>query len=215
MIRVLIADDQAVIRDGLGFLVNRDQDIEVVACVSNGFEALEQCEKLHPDVVLMDIVMPVCDGIEGTRLIKSRFSDMKVIILTTFKDDENVSKALKNGADGFVLKDIETEDLILTVKSIAKGLRVIHEDAFDTVMKCLMEDKPAGYASMADIDINLTDREKSVIQLIVLGKSNKEISSELFLSEGRVRNMISAILSKLKLGDRTQLAVFAIMNNIV
>ncbi|MCX7710905.1 MAG: response regulator transcription factor [Clostridia bacterium] len=215
MIKVVIADDQAVIRNGIKFIIEQDPDIQVAGCAANGKEAFELCERLHPDVVLMDIVMPVCDGIEATKRIKEKFSTIKIMILTTFNDDENVASALKNGADGFVLKDIETEELLLTVKSIAKGLRVIHEDAFGTVFKQLNSDKTTNEEQKPDLNIQLTEREISIIRLIVFGKNNKEIAGELFLSEGSVRNMISAILSKLKLKDRTQLAVFAVKNNLI
>lgn len=215
MIRVLIADDQTMIRNGIKFIIEQDKEIEVVGCASNGREACELCEKLRPDVVLMDIVMPVCDGIEGTRLIKEKCGGTKVLILTTFNEDENVSRALKNGADGFMLKDIETEELLLTLKSIAKGLRVIHEDAFDAVVKQLDSGKKHPEHRSVIPEGHLSEREKTIIQLIVFGKNNREIAGELFLSEGSVRNMISAVLSKLNLKDRTQLAVFAVKNNIV
>ena len=215
MIRVLIADDQAVIRNGIKFIIEQDRDIEVVGCAANGREAFELCERLKPDVVLMDIIMPVCDGIEGTKLIKNKNCATKVIILTTFNNDENVSNALKNGADGFVLKDIETDELLLAVKSIAKGLRVMHGDAFGTVIKQLNTQKTPDFGQTANTETQLSEREIEIVRLIVFGKNNREIAAELFLSEGSVRNMISAILSKLRLKDRTQLAVFAVKNNVV
>ena len=213
-IRVLITDDQPVIRDGLKFIIEQDKEIKVVGCANNGIETLELCGTLKPDVVLMDIVMPVCDGVEGTRLIKEKFQNIKVIILTTFSDDDNISQALKNGADGYVLKDIESDELILTIKSIAKGLRVMHENAYNFVLNKLNTNGDLN-KEIGLKDYGLTERENEIIRLIVFGKSNKEIASSLYLTEGSIRNMISSVLSKLKLKDRTQLAVFAVKNNII
>lgn len=215
MIRVVVADDQPVIRDGLKFIIEQDDKIKVIATACNGLEAFEFCDKLQPDVVLMDIVMPICDGVEGTRLIKEKLPNTKVIILTTFNDDEKIAQALKNGADGYILKDIDSEELILTIKSIAKGLRVMHKNAYDLVLKKL-DNNGENSGNASDLSaFGLTEREKEIIKLIVIGKSNKEIASNLYLTEGSIRNMVSSILYKTKLKDRTQLAVFAMKHNIV
>jgi DNA-binding NarL/FixJ family response regulator len=214
MIRVLIADDQPVIRDGLRFIVEQDSEIKVVGCVGNGHEALELCEKLQPDVVLMDVVMPVCDGVEGTRLIKEKYRT-KVLILTTFNDDEKISQALQNGADGYVLKDIDSDELILTIKSINKGLRVIHEDAYSHLLKRISTGTNGTGESGQLSELGLTEREIEIIKMIVFGKSNKEIASTLFMTEGSIRNIISSILLKSKMKSRTQLAVFAVKHNII
>ncbi len=211
----MIADDQPVIRDGLKFIVEQDKDIKVVGCAGNGLKALELCTALKPDLVLMDIVMPVCDGIEGTRLIKENDSRVKVIILTTFNDEDKISYAMANGADGYVLKDIGIEELILTIKGIHKGLRVIQQEAFGMLAKRL--DTGSGSPKKRDAEKlnDFSERELEIMRLIVYGRSNKEIAADLSLSEGGVRNMISALLSKLDFKDRTQLAVFAVRNNIV
>ena len=215
MIRVVIADDQPVIREGIKFIIEQSAEIEVAGCAGNGREAFELCEKLKPDLVLMDIVMPVANGVEGTKLIKTKYNTIKVIILTTFNDDENIYQAFKNGADGYLLKDIEADELILTIKSIAKGLRVMHGGAFDAVVKRLGPENDLEEIKGGTPDVDLTEREKIILQLIVYGKSNKEIASALCLSEGSTRNMISNLLAKLQLKDRTQLAVYAVKNNIV
>ncbi|HEX3028104.1 MAG TPA: response regulator transcription factor [Clostridia bacterium] len=208
MIKIIIADDQPVMRDGLKFIIEQNADLEVVGCAGNGMEAFELCRQLQPDVVLMDIVMPGCDGVEATKRIKEKYEKIKVIILTTFNDEEKVEQALRNGADGYVLKAIESEELILTIKSITRGLQVIHKNAYGIVRKKLsLQPEPK--------DFGLTEREMEVIRLVVFGKSNKGIASTLYLSEGSVRNIISSILFKTKLKDRTQLAVFAVKNNIV
>jgi len=215
MIRVVIADDQAVIREGLKFILEQDKDIKVVGCVGNGREAYSLCGEYKPDVVLMDVVMPVCDGVEGTRLIKEHCSGTKVLILTTFNDDEKIAEALKNGADGYVLKDIDSDELILTIKSINKGLRVMHEDAYSHVIKKLRTSTAANIESEDVGDLGLTDREIEIIKMIVFGKSNREIAASLYLTEGSIRNLISSILLKVNLKSRTQLAVFAVRHNII
>lgn len=216
MIKVIIIDDQVILRESLKFIVEQDPEIEVVGLGGNGKEALELCGKLAPDVVLMDIMMPICNGVEGTKLIKAKFNAIRVIILTTFNDEENISMAIKNGADGYVLKDIKPDELILAVKSVAKGFSIMHHTALDTVAKQIDNDTELTQPKQGPkSDINITDRELSIIRLIVDGKSNKEIASCIFITEGSVKNIITNILEKLNLKDRTQLAVFAVKNNIV
>lgn len=216
MIKVLIVDDQVILRESLKFIVEQDPEIIVVGLAGNGKEALNLCKELVPDVVLMDIMMPVCNGVEGTKLIKSQFRSIRVIILTTFNDDENISKAIKNGADGYVLKDIKPDELILAVKSVAKGFSIMHHTAMDTVTKQINHENETNHHKQEfKLDVNLTERELSIIELIVDGKSNKEIAAKIFITEGSVKNIITSILEKLSLKDRTQLAVFAVKNNIV
>lgn len=215
MLRVVIADDQAIIRDGIKLIIEQDMEIKVVGSAVNGIEAFELCGRLLPDLVLMDIVMPLHDGIEGTKLIKEKYKQVKVVILTTYAEEEKISDALQNGADGYVFKDMESDELILSIKSIAKGLKVIHENAYCTVLKQMSNSHNIRDNQENILDHNLTERELEIIKLIVYGKSYKEISSSLFLSEGSVRNAVSTILTKLNLKDRVQLAVFAVKNNIV
>lgn len=216
MIKVLIVDDQVILRESLKFIVEQDLEINVVGLASNGKEALKLCKELIPDVVLMDIMMPVCNGVEGTQLIKSQFRSIKVIILTTFNDDENISKAIKNGADGYVLKDVKPDELILAIKSVAKVFSIMHHTAMDTFAKQIDHNNDTNnHKQEAKLNLNLTERELSIIELIVDGKSNKEIAAEIFITEGSVKNIITSILEKLSLKDRTQLAVFAVKNNLV
>lgn len=216
MIKAIIVDDQVILRESLKLIVEQDSEIKVVGLGGNGKEALTLCDQLVPDVVLMDIMMPGCDGVEGTKLIKSKYNSTKVIILTTFNDEENISKALKNGADGYVLKDIKPDELILAVKSVAKGLSIMHQSALNTMTKQIGPDiDQSSQKEAPKTDINLTERELDVISLIVDGKSNKEIAASIYITEGSVKNIITNILDKLNLKDRTQLAVFAVKNNIV
>ncbi|MDP4181864.1 MAG: response regulator transcription factor [Bacillota bacterium] len=215
MIKALIVDDQAMLRQSLKFIIEQDPGIKVEGTAGNGEDALKLCEEFNPDVVLMDIMMPVCDGIEGTRLIKSRYPNIKVIILTTFNNDENIKNALKNGAAGYLLKDADPEDLILAIKSVAKGMSIIHHDVFDNVVKKVSEEVETQVTEKDSHGIHLTDRELDVIRLIIDGKSNKEIGAALFITEGSVKNVVTGILEKSGLKDRTQLAVYALKNHLV
>lgn len=231
MIKVIIVDDQVVLRESLKFMVEQDQDIRVIGLAGNGREAFGICKDLNPDIVLMDIMMPECNGVEGTKLIKSSYPYTKVIILTTFKDEENIQKAIENGADSYVLKDIKPDELILTIKILYKGMSVIPYDSFkshksanskemsnDSIDNTTNSNEESLHhveaISKKASDIGLTPRELEVVRLIVDGKNNREISESLFISEGSVKNVISIILDKVKVKDRTQLAVFAVKNNL-
>ncbi|HEX9059160.1 MAG TPA: response regulator transcription factor [Clostridia bacterium] len=214
MIKVIIADDQEIIREGIKYIIEQDAEVEVVGLAANGEDALLLCDSLSPDVVLMDIIMPGCDGVEGTRLIKEKYPNTKVIILTTFNMDENMTKSLENGADGYILKDIKPSELILAVKSAAAGLRILHKDAYPSIVKKVCEHKKTSVIQKVESVNNLTAREIGIINMVVEGMENRDIANELFISEGTVRNTISGILKKLNLRDRIQLAVFAIKNDI-
>ena len=215
MIKVIIADDQLILRESLKFIIEQDNEIEVLGCAGNGYEALSLCEQLLPDIVLMDIMMPECNGIEGTRLIKEKFKDaIKIVVLTTFNNDENIVKSMNNGADGFILKDILPSELILAVKGAAHGFGIFHRSAVKTAVGINKLERDTDKFSEKNDVIDLTDREKSIIRLIVDGKNNKEIALELCITEGTVKNVMTIILEKLKLRDRTQLAVYAIKNNL-
>ncbi len=209
MIKVLITEDKRLIGEGFKFIIESDEEINVVGLALNGYEALELCKIHKPDLVLMDLKMPCCDGIEGTKLIKSFSANIKVLVLTTFDDDEMVSEALKNGADGYILKDINAEKLISTIKGTAKGLNVIDENVYQNIVNKFNQPdnlKP---------EHALTDKEIRLIELVVYGKSNKEIAAKLAITEGRVKNIITNILSKLGLSDRTSLAVYAVKNKYI
>ncbi|WP_040194481.1 response regulator transcription factor [Clostridium culturomicium] len=208
-IRLLIVDDEKLIREGLKIMLSIFEDIEVVGLAENGFEALDICKNQHVDVVLMDIRMKDCDGVMGTRLIKEQFTKIKVIILTTFKDKEYIQDALKYGAFGYMLKDSSHDVIYEGIKTAFKGNMVVHPDVAVEMM---------GISSIINPDIarfNLSGKELRIIEGIAKGFSNKEISEEMFLSEGTIKNNITNILSKLELRDRTQIAIFAFKNGIV
>ena len=215
MIKILIVDDQKLLRESLKNIIEHDDEIDVAGCAENGYEALRMCDELLPDLVLMDIKMPVCDGVEGTKLIKARYSNIKVIILTTFDDDENVSRALEIGADGYILKDVSPEELILIIKNAAKGFYIISNKTYGTIAKQFNKNNEAKADGKSDKGVVLNDTELYIIRLIAEGKNNREIASIVFLSEGRVKNIISEMFSKLKLRDRYQLLSYAYKNNLI
>ncbi len=215
MIKVIIVDDKKVFRETMRFILNQDEEINVIGIAKDGVEARELCISLKPDVVLMDIMMPECNGIEATRRIKETKVSPKIIMLTTFNDNKNVSEALNNGADGYVLKDIDGKDLIYAIKSTYRGMGTIHHTVMDSFVKKSVLDLTEEESVNERKNYDLTDRDIKIIGMIVDGKNNKEISEATYFSEGSIRNLVSEILNKLKLKDRTQLAVFALKNKIV
>ncbi len=215
LIKVLLVEDQEVIREGIKKLIENDSEITVVGLAGDGRTALKLCKNYQPDVVLMDIVMPECDGIEATSLIKSKYPHIKILILTSFCDDGNTREALKNGADGYISKDINPEALKNAIKNIHSGLTVMDKSLFISTFKKDIFNKEELLASNSIKKIFLTEKERQIIKLIVYGKSNKEIAKEIELSEGRVRNIISEILTKFEVKDRTQLAVIAIKKEVI
>jgi len=203
---VLIVDDDALIRESLKLLLDMEEDIEVVGTASNGQEAFDICKEERPDVVLMDIRMPVMDGVLGTKLIKGSLKDVKVMILTTFKDDEYIREAIKNGAEGYILKNQSSDSIIDCLRAVYKGNAVFQKDIADALTSMMEKEK------RKKPDIDLTLRETEIMRLISEGLSNKEISAKLYLSEGTIRNYVTALLEKLELRDRTQLAIYYLKN---
>lgn len=208
MIKVVIADDVQILRTGLKAVLSQDNEIEVVGEAGNGREVYEMCVRMKPDVVLMDMRMPDFDGGYGTRKIKDNLKNIKVLVLTTFDDKETVDKAVASGADGYILKEMESSAIINSIKAVAGGITVFCDNIFQSIRKEVSVPQEAK-------NFDLTEREKDFLRLICDGCDNRDIASQLFLAEGTVRNGISKLLEKLKLKDRTQLAVFAIKNNII
>ncbi|TWT05566.1 response regulator transcription factor [Planococcus sp. CPCC 101016] len=210
MIRVLLAEDQAMVRQGLKMMIETDKAIQVTGEAVNGKEAVELCETHSFDLIVMDIRMPVMDGLEATRIILSRWPKSKVLILTTFNDDEYALEALKSGARGYLLKDADTSELIRSIRSCLDGGLVLEDHVAANILPKLMK-RPAE----KKVDESLTSRELDIICRIGEGRSNREISDELALSVGTVKNHISIILDKLELRDRTQIAIYAIRHGLV
>lgn len=214
MIKVVLADDQRILNESLKVIIEQDQEIEVVGLAENGDEALKLCDETSPDLVLMDLKMPECDGVKSTGLIKKYHPQTKVLILTTFNDEQSVNQALKQGADGYILKNIKPFELREAIKSTVRGLNVIKEDVFSTLVRQL----DAGFSPecrvTGGLNIELTEKEIQIIRQIVQGRSNKEIASGMALSEARIKSILSDIFIKLKIEDRLQLAVFAVKNQL-
>ncbi|MHC1683979.1 MAG: response regulator [Clostridiaceae bacterium] len=214
MIRVILVDDNIEFIETLKYTLEKSGEIEVVALATDGMKGYEACKQYNPDVVLIDLSMPVYNGIKGTEFIKSYDSNIKVVVLTTFNDDEDIFSALSKGADGYILKEVETSEIIKTIKSAISGLGVIHNDILKKVSKMMSPVKVVEKTESPE-DFDLTTKEVEVMKYIVHGLSNKEIAKTMNYSEGSVKNMITIILSKTALKDRTQLAVFALKNKIV
>jgi DNA-binding NarL/FixJ family response regulator len=206
-LKVLITDDDALIRDSLKILLDLEDDIEVVGTASTGQEAFEMCQKLSPDIVLMDIRMPVLDGVLGTKIIKEHFRDIKVLILTTFKDYEYIKEAIKNGAEGYILKNQSSDSIIESIRTVYNGNVVFEKNVVDTLSSMLKDGK-----SGKREDYGLSEREFDILEFVAEGLSNKEIAQKLYLSDGTVRNYVTSLLEKLGLRDRTQLAIFFLKN---
>lgn len=209
MIRVLIADDHHVVRRGLLFFLKTQKDMDVVGEATNGREAVELTAELRPDVVLMDLVMPIMDGIQATKKIKSQYPQTQVLMLTSFSDRDHVIPAIEAGAAGYQLKDIEPDDLVEAIRKLMRGENTLHPQATSQLMK---ESEPQ--IELPHKLYPLTPREQDVLSELTKGKSNKEIASSLFVTEKTVKTHISNIFSKLLVQDRTQAALYAVKHGL-
>ncbi len=216
MIKILIADDQDLIRESLKIILDMNSDIKVVGLAENGNKVLEQIRKNLPDIILMDIRMPEMDGVLCTKAVKEKYPDVKIIILTTFDDDEYVFYALKYGASGYLLKGCSVQELTAAIHTVMNGGSILNASVITKVVKLFNQLAQANIAMELDgrsiKELNRT--EKNIASLVGRGLSNKEIAEKLFLSEGTIRNALSAALSKLNLRDRTQLAIWAVQTGL-
>ncbi len=217
MIKLLIADDQELIRQSLQILLGAEPGFEVLDSVENGKEVIRAIRKEKPDVILMDIRMPEMDGVVCTQIIKENYPDIKIIILTTFDDDEYVFNALKYGASGYLLKGIQTKQLVDAIRKVYQGTSMINEDIASKVVSMFSRMAQTNLAIQIDEKqtADLKNTEWQIIALVGSGMSNKEIAGKLMLSEGTIRNSLSIILSKMELRDRTQLAIWAVQTGVV
>lgn len=212
MIKVLICDDQEIVCEGLKRILEADSDIKVVGIANNGVEALEQIEKVKPDLVLLDLKMPVMNGIITTRKIREKSADIRILILTTFDDDEWLFDAIRNGASGYLLKDRPRSELIDAIKGTIKGGSYIDPAVAGKLMNNIAQSAPQRSTT---IEISLSDREIEILKLLAMGLSNADIAKRLYLSEGTVRNYTSGIFTKLNVSDRTQAVVAALRAGLV
>jgi DNA-binding NarL/FixJ family response regulator len=209
--KVIICDDQAIVRDGLEMLLKLEPDIEILGVADDGAAAVELVAKKTPDLVLMDLKMPIMNGVEATRQIKAKHPEVKILVLTTYDDDEWVFDAIQAGASGYLLKDTPREEVVKAIRGTLTGKTYVDPSIAGKVLRQASshQTQPATL-----ITSKLTDREIEVLRLIARGLSNTDIADRLFLSEGTVRNHVSAILSKLGVSDRTQAAVIAIQHGL-
>ncbi|CDR65054.1 TPA: response regulator transcription factor [Staphylococcus argenteus] len=207
MDKVILVDDHYIVRQGLRFLLSTIENLEVIQDFSDGKSFLEYLkDHEHPDIVLLDLVMPEMNGIEITEYIKTHYPKIKVLVLTSYVDDEHVISAINKGADGYEMKDVEPQQLIDTIRRVMNGEKMIHpkaQDVFETVSQ-----KPH-YTN------KLSKREIEVLREMVKGKTNKEIAETLFVSEKTIKTHVSHIFSKLQVSDRTQAAIYAMENKLI
>jgi DNA-binding NarL/FixJ family response regulator len=214
VIRVLIADDQALLRGGFRMILESQRDIEVVGEAADGHEALALARELSPDVVLMDIRMPELDGLEAARRLLAEHDSPRVLMLTTFDENEYVYEAMKAGASGFLLKEIQPEQLAEAVRVAAAGDALLAPSITRRLIEEFVSRPPPGSGPPAELE-ELTERELEVLKLIARGLSNAEIASSLFLSEATVKTHVTHVLAKLGLRDRVQAVVLAYESGLV
>jgi DNA-binding NarL/FixJ family response regulator len=204
-----LVDDQALFREALGTLLSVRQEIDVVGEAADGQQALRQAAMLAPDVVLMDLHMPVLDGLAATRRLRVDQPDVRVLALTTFDDDEEVFAALRAGAVGYLLKDVSSERLVEAVLAAARGESVLQPSVAAKVVARFAQLDDTAAPSVQPLVVPLTDRELEVVRLLAEGRSNREIAAALFLAEGTIKNHVTNVLAKLEARDRTQAALRA------
>ena len=204
MIRLLLVDDQSIVREGLSSLLQTQNDLEIVGEAENGRVAIEKAIALQPDVVLMDIRMPVMDGVAAIKILQQQAPAIKILVLTTFDDDRYVTEAIAHGAQGYLLKDTPSAELAQAIRLVNKG----YSQMGPGLLAKAIERDPISKVLPPELE-QLTPREKEVLQLIARGYNNKEIAAELYITERTVKNHVNSILRSLNLRDRTQAAIFA------
>jgi NarL family two-component system response regulator LiaR len=214
MIRVLVCDDQTVVREGLAAILGTDPEIKVVGMAGNGEEALALVPEAHPDVVLMDLQMPVMNGVQATQRLRATHPGVRVLVLTTYAQDEWVFDAIRAGASGYLLKDTRRDELLAAVKGTVEGKAFLDP----SIARKVMQQAAEGASTAPERDPQaeqLTERESEILRLLTQGHTNPEIARRLHLAPGTVRNYVSAILQKLDVSDRTQAAVVALQRGLV
>ena len=208
-IRILIADDHTVVRQGLRIMLEPKQDFELIGEAKNGKDLIEKIKDLSPDLIILDLVMPVMDGIEVIQKIRSSSSDIKILVLTSFSDEKMVIKAMKSGANGYILKESSPEELIQAINSVMRGEMWIYPNLTPKILQSLIHPEKSRETSE-----KLTNKELEVVSQVALGKSNAEIASTQGINESTVRFHLSNIYAKLHLKNRTQVALYALREGI-
>jgi DNA-binding NarL/FixJ family response regulator len=214
-IKVLVVDDHAIVRQGLRSFIDLQSDIEVVGEGTNGIEAVELARSTQPDIILLDLVMPEMDGIQATRRIIENNPNSRIIILTSFGEEDKVLPAIRAGAQGYLLKDIAPTELVQALRDAYLGKVQLHPEITRKLMSAVASDEvPSASHAKTDAKSRLTDRENEVLHLIADGLNNREIAEKLFISEKTVKTHVSNILGKLGLTDRTQAAIYALRRGL-
>jgi DNA-binding NarL/FixJ family response regulator len=212
LIRIIICDDQDIVREGLQKILEADPQLQVIGTAEDGAQAVELVDQTQPDLVLMDLKMPGTNGIQATRIIRQRHPEIKVLVLTTYDDDEWLFDAIRNGASGYLLKDTPRASLIQAIKGTVAGNTYVDPAVAGKLFATLSQN---AQAPLAPAGLSFSEREMDVLSLLARGLSNQDIAQKLFLSEGTVRNYTSSILNKLGVNDRTQAAILAIKYGLV
>jgi DNA-binding NarL/FixJ family response regulator len=214
MVRVLIVDDQTVVREGLAAILSTDPEIEVVGLAGNGQQALDMLSETQPDLVLMDLKMPVLNGVQATRRLRLKYPHIRVLVLTTYAADDWVLDAIQAGAAGYLLKDTRRAELLEAIKGTAEGRSYLDPSVAGRIMQRAASQAPAPPPATPPVE-PLTEREQQILVLLAQGYSNPEIAQRLHLARGTVRNYVSTILQKLGAADRTEAAVVALRQGLV
>lgn len=209
---IIIAEDQSLLRDSLKSYLENNEAYNVITTASNGEQVVDLCEKVKPDIIIMDVKMPIMDGLEASRIIKNRYENIKIIVLTLYENEDDLIKSINNGADGYLLKDIEPEVLIKAIEIVNCGITVYNKNLLKDSFKRL---SPLVTEIQENTIEEFAPGELEVIDKICQGKKNQEIANELNCSLGTVKNRIGSILSKTGLSDRTQIVIYAIKNGIL
>ena len=219
MIKVLIAEDQQLFRDLLEHMLQNNEEFQVVATTRNGCEAIDAARLHQPDVILMDLYMPECDGLEAIRTLRREGNQSKILVLSASQGEGEIEEAIRLGSEGYIPKNISKEELFLAIRSVYSGMEVIHKTGRDILQhatkKTVTRRGDKIIVMVNEMEVVLSQRDVEIIRMIIDGKTTEEIAGELFLAEGRVRNIITDLISKLMLKDKTQLAVFAIKNKLI
>jgi DNA-binding NarL/FixJ family response regulator len=208
MIRLLLVDDQSLICQGLKAMLSLESDLEIVGIAHNGQTAIEQVDTLQPDVVLMDVRMPIMDGREATRILSQKYPQVKVLVLSTFDDDQYIADAIRAGAKGYLLKDMPSEELAQAIRFVQLGYTQLAPGLLEKLIAGMPTAKPPTAIPAPDLS-QLTPREKEVLNLIASGATNRDIAEALFISEGTVKTHVTHLLNRLNLRNRSQLAIYA------
>lgn len=213
-LRILLVDDHVLFREGIASLVASRPDMEVVGQAVDGLEAVEKAKELRPDLILMDIRMPNCDGLEATRRIKREWPDARIVMLTVSEEDEDLFEAIKSGAQGYLLKNMRPAALFELVQGVSRGEAPISPSLAAKILKEFLQ-ATQKVTHQGVTEVNLTDREKQILQYVAQGASNKEIASYVFITEGTVKNHLHNILEKLHLHNRAQAAAYALREGLI